>query len=123
MPFQRRQNKHLNIFTPESQSQELQGEGFPRPAGSQDSHVGILVNLAVEQVGDNQRIVMFVDPKQNSIVVAELIGRKGITAGGAQSQHIPSGTGIQMLFQRYQWQRGQKSVLLPEGTGGRIQIL
>ena len=66
---------------------------------------------------------MLVHPQQNAVVVAHLIGGKGVAAGRAQGEDVALGTLKKVFLQGHQGQRGQKSLFLTEGTGLYVHIL
>ena len=52
-----RHNKALDAAHPHPQGQQLHGKGLPRPGGAQEHQVGVLVDLAVEQIYNAQGVV------------------------------------------------------------------
>ena len=123
MPLQRSDDENGDVFAPHPECHQLHGKGFACTAGAQDRHVGVLVNRRVENIYDNQRTVILVDPKQNTVVVAHLKGCEWIAAGGAAGQQIPFAPLKKPFFHRNQRQGRKKCLLLPKVAGADIHIL
>ena len=90
-----RHNKALDAAHPHPQGQQLHGKGLPRPGGAQKHQVGVLVDLAVEQIYNAQGVVVPVDPQQHPVVVRHLETAKGIGGGRPTGEHVPPGLLLQ----------------------------
>ena len=108
-----RHNKALDAAHPHPQGQQLHGKGLPRPGGAQEHQVGVLVDLAVEQVHNAQGVVVPVDPQQHPVVVRHLETAEGVGGGSAAGEHVPPGLFLQTWITLQKGQhRAQGSLLL-----------
>ena len=92
------QDKHLDTFAAHPKGHELKREGLSCAAGSQNRHVAVFVDLGIEDVDDDKRVVEFIGAEQNAIVITELIRGKGIAACRTQRQDIPFRAFIELFL-------------------------
>ena len=123
MALQRGNNKDLDIFSAHPKRHQLHCEGFPCSGCAKQCHVGILIYSRIKDIHDNQRVIVFVDTKQDSVIIAHLKRCEGIAACNAGSQYVPFGTGEQLSLQRYQRQCRQHRLLFPKMTGYSLHVL
>ena len=95
MALQRSNNKDLDTLTPHTCCHQLHTKTLAGAAGAKNGNIGILVDPAVKDVHDDQGVVVFVDSKQDAVVIPHFIAGKGIPACRTQRQHIALGSLIQ----------------------------
>ena len=117
-----RHNKALDAAHPHPQCQQLHGKGLPCPGGAQEHQVGVLVDLAVEQVHNAQRVVVPVDPQQHPVVVRHLETAERVGGGSAAGEHVPPGLLLQAGVHLQQGQHRAKGSLLLEAALADLHI-
>ena len=109
-----RHNKTLNAAHPHPQDQQLHGKGLPRPGGAQEHQVGVLVDLAVEQVHNAQGVVVPVDPQQHPVVVRHLETAEGVGGSRPAGEDVPPGLFLQTRVYGQEGQHRAQGRLLLE---------
>lgn len=92
--FQRCDDKGLDVLPPHTERHQLHRKGLTGTGGTEDRHVCVFIDAAIEDVHNNQRIVMLVDPEQNAVIIAHLKARERITACHTGGQDVAFGSGI-----------------------------
>ena len=123
VPFERRDDEHLNPFAPHSQRHELHGKGLATAARAENGDVGVFVDAGIKDVHNDERIVVFVDTEQNAVVIAQLIRRERIAACRAQCQHIPFAALKERFIQLHKRKRRSECLLLTEIAALHVHIL
>ena len=123
VPFERRDDKHLDTLTPHPQRHELHGKGLAAAARAENGDVGVFVDARIKDVHDDERIVVFVDAEQDTVVVTQLIRRERIAACRAQRQHIPLTALKERSIQLHERKRRPKRLFLTEITALHVHIL
>ena len=88
MPFQRRDDKHLNPLFPEAECHQLKQERLARAAHAHDRHIRVGIFPAVEDIHNADRAVMLVDAQHNARLVADFKTGKGECRRDSGSQGI-----------------------------------
>ena len=117
-----RHNKALDAAHPHPQGQQLHGKGLPRPRGAQEHQVGVLVDLAVEQVHNAQGVVVPVDPQQHPVVVRHLETAEGVGGSRPAGEHVPPGLFLQTWVYGQEGQHRAKGRLLLEAALTHLHI-
>ena len=123
VPFERRDDEHLNPFSPHPQRHELHGKGLAAAARAENGDVGVFVDARIKDVHDDKRIVVFVDAEQDTVVVTQLIRRERIAACRAQRQHIPLTAFKERFIQLHERKRRPKRLFLTEIAALHVHIL
>ena len=123
MPFERRDDEHLNPFSPHPQRHELHGKGLSAAARAENGNIGVFVDTRIKDVHDDERIVMLVDAEQDAVVVTQLIRRERIAACCAQRQHIPLAAFKERFVQLHKRKRRPERLLLTEIAALHVHIL
>ena len=123
VPFERRDDKHLNPFSPHPQRHELHSKGLAAAARAENGNVGVFVDTRIKDVHDDERIVMLVDAEQDAVVVTQLIRRERIAACCAQRQHVPLTALKERFIQLHERKRRPKRLFLTEAAALHIHIL
>ena len=89
--LQRSDNECLDILSSHSQCHKLHGECLTGTGCAENRHIRILVNTAVKDIHNDERVIVLVDTEQNAVVIAHLKGRKRITACHASCQNVSFG--------------------------------
>ena len=58
--FQRGHDEHLDAFASHTGGHELHGEALARAAGAQDGDIGVLVDVGIEDIHDDEGVVVLV---------------------------------------------------------------
>ena len=122
MAFQRCQHENLYALAPHTERHQQDQEGLSRAAGAAHGNVGVLIDLGIEDVDDDRRVVVFVQTEQNTILITQLIGCKRVAACHAGGQGITLGAFIEMFIQRYQRQGGHKRLFLTESAAAHVHV-
>ena len=123
VPFERRDDKHLDTLTPHPQRHELHGKSLAAAARAENGDVGVFVDARIKDVHDDKRIVVFVDAEQDTVVVTQLIRRERIAACRAQRQHIPLTAFKERFIQLHERKGGAECLLLTEIAALHVHIL
>lgn len=123
VPFERRDDKHLDTLTPHPQRHELHGKGLAAAARAENGDVSVFVDTRIKDVHNDKRIVVLVDAEQNTVVVAQLIRCERIAACRAQCQHVPLAAFKERFIQLHERKRRPKRLLLTEITALHVHIL
>ena len=123
VPFERRDDEHLNPFSPHPQRHELHGKGLSAAARAENGNIGVFVDTRIKDVHDDERIVMLVDAEQDTVVVTQLIRRERIAACCAQRQHIPLAAFKERFVQLHKRKRRPERLLLTEIAALHVHIL
>ena len=123
VPFERRDDEHLNPFSPHPQRHELHGKGLAAAARAENGDVGVFVDARIKDVHDDKRIVVFVDAEQDTVVVTQLIRRERIAACCAQRQHIPLAAFKERFIQLHERKRRSERLLLTEVAVLHVHVL
>ena len=123
MAFQRRHDEHLDALPPHPRGHQLHGKALARAAGAQDGDVGVLVDVGIKDIHDDEGVVVLVHAQQDAVIIAHLIAGVGVAACRPQGEDVALGTLKEVFLQRNQGQGGQKSLLLAEGTGLYVHVL
>ena len=121
--FERRNDEHLNPFSPHPQRHELHSKGLAAAARAENGDVGIFVDTRIKDIYDDKRIVVFVDAEQDAVVITQLIRRERIAACRAQRQHIPLTALKERFIQLHERKGGAECLLLTEIAALHIHIL
>ena len=103
--LQGRQHENLYALTPHTEGHQQDQEGLARAAGAAYGNVGVLIDLGVKDVDDDRRVVVLVQAEQNTVFVAQLVGREGVAACHAGGQRIALGAFKEVLLHADQRQR------------------
>ena len=123
VPFERRNDEHLNPFSPHPQRHELHGKGLSAAARAENGDVGVFVDARIKDVHDDKRIVVFVDAEQDTVVVTQLIRRERIAACCAQRQHIPLAAFKERFIQLHERKRRSERLFLTEVAVLHVHVL
>ena len=123
VPFERRDDEHLDTLTPHPQRHELHSKGLAAAACAENGDVGVFVDTRIKDVHDDERVIVLVDAEQNTVVVAQLIRCERIAACCAQRQHIPLAAFKERFIQLHERKRRPKRLLLTEITALHVHIL
>ena len=123
VPFERRDDKHLDTLTPHPQRHELHGKGLAAAARAENGDVGVFVDARIKDVHDDKRIVVFVDAEQDTVVVTQLIRRERIAACRAQRQHIPLAAFKERFIQLHERKRRAERLFLTEIAALHVHVL
>ena len=99
------QHENLYALTPHTEGHQQDQEGLARAAGAAYGNVGVLIDLGVKDVDDDRRVVVLVQAEQNTVFVAQLVGREGVAACHTGGQRIALGAFKEVLFHVDQRQR------------------
>ena len=122
MAFQGRQHENLYALAPHTERHQQDQEGLTRTAGAAHGNVGVLIDLGIEDVDDDRRVVVLVQAEQDAVFITQLIGREGVAACHTRGQCVALGAFIEVLFHADQRQRGEKRLLLMKGAAAHVHI-
>ena len=123
VPFERRDDEHLNPFSPHPQRHELHSKGLAATARAKNGDVGVFVDARIKDVHDDKRIVVFVDAEQDTVVVTQLIRRERIAACRAQCQHVPLAAFKERFIQLHERKRRAERLFLTEIAAQHVHVL
>ena len=123
VPFERRDDEHLNALAPHPQRHELHGKGLAAAARAENGNVGVFVDTRIKDVHDDERIVMLVDAEQDAVVITQLIRRERVAACRAQCQHVPLAAFKERFIQLHERKRRAERLFLTEIAALHIHIL
>ena len=123
VPFERRNDEHLNPFATHPKRHELHGKGLAAAARAENGDVGVFVDTRIKDVHNDERIVVLVDAEQDAVVVTQLIRRERIAARRAQRQHIPLAAFKERFIQLHERKRRAERLFLTEIAALHVHVL
>ena len=120
--FQGRQHENLYALAPHTKRHQQDQKCLARAAGAAHGNVGVLIDLGIEDVDNDRRVVVLVQTEQDTVFITQLIGRERIAACHAGGQCVALGAFIEVLFHADQRQRGEKRLLLMKGAAAHVHI-
>ena len=123
VPFERRDDEHLDTFSPHPQRHELHGKGLAAAARAENGDVGVFVDARIKDIYDDKRVVVLVDAEQDTVVVTQLIRRERIAVCRAQRQHIPLTAFKERFIQLHERKRRAERLFLTEIAAQHVHVL